>query len=192
VACHSSPCLSTFLAVGFYLAFVYVVTWLEDVVKVSSKQAFDINTVSMLVLLVAIPISGILSDRFGRKPILLTASLGGLVLAWPLLWMMHHPLPLAILVGQFGLAILVGLFSGSLPATMAEMLPVEVRCTALSVSYNLCLGVVGGTTPMVATYLIERSHNDLVPAYYLMVAAAVSVLAVLFLKETEPTDPATP
>ncbi len=176
--------LSAFLAVGFYFAFVYVVTWLEEVLKIREAEAFDINTASMLVLLLTIPCGGTLSDRLGRRPVLLFASVAGLFLSWPLLWLMHHTHPTAILAGQVGFALLVGLFGGALPATLAEALPTRVRCTAVSLSYNLCLGLLGGTTPALATYMIHRSHDDLAPAYYLMAAAAVSALAVLRLPET--------
>lgn len=169
--------LNAFLAVGFYLAFVYVVTWLEDVLKVPSAEAFDINTGSMLLLLMVIPCAGALSDHVGRRPVLFAAALGGLLLAWPLLWLMHHSNPLWMLAGQCGFALLVGLFAGVIPVTMAEALPAQVRCTALSVSYNLCLGILGGTTPALATYLIQRTHDDLAPAYYLMAAATVSLMA---------------
>jgi len=68
--------------------------------------------------------------------------------------------------------------------TMVEAFPVKGRCTAIAVSYNLSLGLIGGTSPMVATYLIHRTHDDLSPAYYLMAAAAVSLVAVLTLRET--------
>jgi MHS family proline/betaine transporter-like MFS transporter len=176
--------LNSFLAVGFYLTFVFAVTYLEDFVHVPAAKAFDINTASMVVLLVMIPFAGALSDRVGRKPLLFAGAGGGLVLAWPLLWFMHRPDPTSILAGQMGFALLVGLFGGVIPVTMAEALPARVRCTSLSVSYNLCMGLLGGTAPMLATYLIHRSHDDLSPAFYLMATAAVSLGAVLSLRET--------
>jgi MHS family proline/betaine transporter-like MFS transporter len=67
---------------------------------------------------------------------------------------------------------------------MVEAFPSEVRCSALSIGYNLCLGLIGGTTPMVTTYLIERTHDDLSPAYFMMAAAAVSLAVVVTLPET--------
>ena len=88
------------------------------------------------------------------------------------------------MTGQMGFAVLVGLFAGVIPVAMTEALPPGVRCTAVSVAYNVCVGILGGTTPMVATYLIERSHNDLSPAFYLMAGAAISVAAVFTLRET--------
>lgn len=172
------------IAVGFYMVLVYVATYLQQVVHVEAAQALDINTISMVVLLLMIPVAGGLSDRIGRKPLLLAAAVGLLVGSWPLFWLMHHPNFVLQLLSQSGFAVLIGLFVGTSPATMAETFPAHVRCTALSLGYNLCLGILGGTTPMVATYLIARSHDDLSPAFYLMAAAAVSLGVILNLRET--------
>jgi MHS family proline/betaine transporter-like MFS transporter len=171
-------------AVGFYMIFVYVVTYLRQIVHVEAATALDINTINMVILLLLIPAAGALSDRVGRKPLLIVSALGTLVLAWPLFWMMHHPHFAVILSGQMGFAVLIGLFLGVCPATMVEVFPARVRCSALSVGYNLCLGVLGGTTPLVVTYLIACSHDDLSPAFYLMLAAALSLAVILSLRET--------
>jgi MHS family proline/betaine transporter-like MFS transporter len=170
--------LNVLTAIGFYLIFVYAVTYLEQVMHVRTAAALDINTFSMGVLLLVMPAAGVFSDRIGRKPVLLGAALGTLVLAWPLFWLMHHPVLSLMLVGQLGFAVLLGLFIGVIPTTMAEAFPARVRVTGVSIAYNMALALLGGTTPMVVTYLLAWSHNPLAPAYYLMGAAAVS-LAVL-------------
>jgi hypothetical protein len=108
----------------------------------------------------------VLSDRIGRKPLLLGTALGLLGLAWPLFWLMHHPAWGLTLVGQLGLAILLGLYAGAHPATMAEAFPAWVRVRGVSVAYNLSLGVLGGTTPIVITSVLAWSDNPLTPAYY--------------------------
>ena len=77
-------------AVGFYLIFVYMTTFLIDQVKVPATDAFDINTGSMVILAALVPLAGILSDKIGRKPVMLVATGGIALLSWPLLWMMHH------------------------------------------------------------------------------------------------------
>ena len=67
---------------------------------------------------------------------------------------------------------------------MVELVPDRVRCTVLSVGYNAGMAILGGLTPVVAVYTIERSQNDLSPAFVLMAAAAVSLIVVLRLRET--------
>lgn len=171
-------------AVGFYMIFVYAVTWLHQTAHVSTARALDINTASMVVLLVMIPLMGRLSDRVGRKPMLLTAVTGLLTLIYPLMWLMHHDQTAMILSGQLGFAVLIGLIFGAYPAAMVEMVPRRVRVSAMSIGYNLCLGLIGGTTPMVATYLIARTHVDLAPAFYFMAAALISLLVIWKMKET--------
>jgi MFS transporter, MHS family, proline/betaine transporter len=171
-------------AVGFYLCFVYVTTYLRQVDFISTSKALDINSASMLVLLLMMPVAGLLADRVGRKPVLLVAVTGILVLSYPLFWLMHHPATAMIMLGQLGFAIILGLYLGTLPAVVVEIFPRRVRCSAMSISYNAAIGLFGGTAPMVAVYLIERSHNDLSPAPYLIAMAAVSLAAVLSIKET--------
>jgi MFS transporter, MHS family, proline/betaine transporter len=171
-------------AVGFYLCFVYVTTYLRQVDFISTSKALDINSLSMLVLLLMMPVAGLLADRVGRKPVLLVAVTGILVLSYPLFWLMHHPATAMIMLGQLGFSIILGLYLGTLPAVVVEIFPRRVRCSAMSISYNAAIGLFGGTAPMVAVYLIERSHNDLSPAFYLMAMAAVSLAAVLSIKET--------
>ncbi|MCX7355732.1 MAG: hypothetical protein NTY59_13055 [Alphaproteobacteria bacterium] len=79
---------------------------------------------------------------------------------------------------------LVGLYYGGGTATTAEVFPARVRCSALAVGYNLCLAVFGGTTPMVATYIIEHTGDDLSVAFYLAAAGAISFFVTLRFPET--------
>jgi MHS family proline/betaine transporter-like MFS transporter len=97
---------------------------------------------------------------------------------------MHYSSTAMIVLGQSGFAILAAFVGGIGAATMVEAVPQRVRCTALSIGYNACFALFGGTDPIVAIYLIERSHNDLSPAFYLMGAAAVSLAVTLTLQET--------
>jgi MFS transporter, MHS family, proline/betaine transporter len=140
---------------------LYSVTCFKQVMHVQAAQALDINTINMLILLLLMLLAGALSDRLGRKPLLIASALGTLVLAWPLFWLMHHPSFALMLAGQMGFAVLLGVFLWVGPVAMVEVFPARVRCSAYSVGYNLTLGLLGGTTPMVATYLIARSHDDL-------------------------------
>lgn len=171
--------LNVLNAVGFYAAFVFVVTYFEKVSHLSAEAALDINTINMLVLVGVLPAAGALSDRIGRKPMLLGASLAALLFAWPLFWLMAHDTVHWAMLGQFGFALIIGAFCGVIPVTMVEAFPARVRCSAVSIGYNLCLGIVGGTTPLVAMWLIERTRDNLSPAFYIMAAAAISLAMVL-------------
>ena len=97
---------------------------------------------------------------------------------------MHHADPTLVLLGQLGFVLAVGTFIGCQPALMVEAVPRQVRCTAIALGYNVTLGVVGGLSPLVATWLVARTANDYSPAFMIMAAAAISFLAILAFKET--------
>ena len=176
--------LTTGISVGFYTTFVYSATWLEQTVSVPARTALEINTVAMMLLLVIIPFAGIASDRIGRRPVLALASGGLMLLAYPLMTLMAQGRPASIFAGQVGLALLVGGNGAVLPAAMAELAPWRVRCTVLSVGYNISLALLGGTTPMVAAWLVSRTGFHLAPAVYLALASAVTFVAALLLPKT--------
>ena len=176
--------LSVFNAVSFYVMFVYVASWLQTADGIAPAHALEINTISMTMMLPVLLASGWLSDRFGRKPILILSTVLAAVVALPLLWLMYHHSPALILLGQMGFSLVIGLYSGTQATTMVESAPARIRCTAVALGYNLCLGVIGGLTPLVATWLVERTQDELAPAYLIMAAAVVSFAAILCFKET--------
>jgi MFS transporter, MHS family, proline/betaine transporter len=169
--------------IGFYMIFVYAASYLTAYMHFSTARALDISSVNLFFMLVVMLPLAALSDRIGRKPMLLASSLGVLFLAWPLWWLIHQDALVPIIAGQLGFALLFSLPLSTIGAVMAELLPPEVRCSGASVAYNLCVGLFGGTTPLVATYLIVRTQDDFAPVYYLMAAAAIQLAAVAGLKD---------
>ncbi len=176
--------LSVFNSVGFYLMFVYIVSWLQLVDGIAPARALGINTISMALLLPLMLATAWLSDRVGRRPVLMGATALAFVAAWPLFWLMHSADPAVVLLGQLGFVLSVGTFVGCQPALMVETVPTEVRCTVIALGYNVTLGVVGGLSPLVATWLVERTANDYSPAFMIMAAAAISFLALLSFRES--------
>jgi len=170
-------------SIGFYTMFIYAASYLTERMHVSTARALDINTGSLLVMLPLAVLGAVMSDRFGRKPPLYIATVGAVVLSWPLWWLMHQNHSVAIFAGQAGFGALFGLTYGSIPALMSELLVPEIRCTIVGIAYNVALGIFGGTAPLVATYLVARTSDDFAPAYYLMGVALISFIATLGLPE---------
>jgi MHS family proline/betaine transporter-like MFS transporter len=176
--------LSVFDAVTFLVMFVYIASWLQSADGISPAHTLEVNTISMMVLLPARLASGWLSDRFGRKPVLMLSTGLAVIVAVPLFWVMYHPSTVMVLLGQMGFTVIFGLFSGTQSTMMIESTPSRIRCTAVGLGHNACLGVVGGLTPLVAAWLVERTADELAPAYLIMVAAAISFFGAWHMKET--------
>ena len=176
--------LSVFNSVGFYLMFVYIVSWLQFADNIAPATALAINSTSMAVMLPVMVLMGWLSDRYGRRPMMLGAAALGFVGALPFFWLMHQGQSELVLLGQLGFVLSVGAFIGGQPALMVESVPAAIRCTAIALGYNVTLGILGGFSPLVATWLVHRTDNDYSPAFMIMAAAAVSFAAILRFEET--------
>ena len=176
--------LSIFTAVTFYLIFVYLVSWLQLINKMGQEISLEINTISMAV---SIPISiaaGALSDRIGRKPLLIGTVAVTIFLAYPLFNGMYHQSQVVVQLCQLGFSLLVGIFLGVAPAFMAENAPAYIRSTSLALGYNLTVGIVGGLTPLTATWLVKQTHSGIAPVFMIIAAALISFVTLLFMRET--------
>lgn len=169
-------------AVGFYLCFVFSTTWLHQVAAVPVPIALLLNSIGLGLMMVMTPFLGALSDRIGRKAVLLIGAAGLILGSVPLLGWMGHGTVLSIVTGQFGFEVFVGCFAGASPAFMVEAFPKHVRCSGLSVGYNLSMSIFGGTLPMVAVYLITETGNVLSPAWYLVVVSVIAGWMTLIMK----------
>jgi MHS family proline/betaine transporter-like MFS transporter len=176
--------LSLYNAVTFYIAFVYLVSWLQMADGIAPSRALEINSFSMAILLPLVIAAGWLSDRLGRKPLLLMASFAGMIAALPLFWLLNHPSDLLAQVGQLGFVLLMAVYGGTLPVVLVEAAPPSVRCTAVAVGYNLCFGLFGGLSPLVATWLVERTGDEITPAFLIMASAAVTFITVFYFRES--------
>jgi MHS family proline/betaine transporter-like MFS transporter len=166
---------------GFYVAFIYAVTYVKSIDKLSAEIAFNLNTASMALLLLILPGAAWLSDRCGRKPLLIAGSAILTFGAIPLFHLIHSTDPATIFLGETGFVLALGLIGGGIVAANVELMPAPVRCTGLAFAYNASIGWFGGTTPMISAWLIASTGNPIMPAYWIAVTGAVSLLTALFL-----------
>ncbi|WP_456464636.1 MFS transporter [Persephonella sp.] len=176
--------LSTFQAVGFYTIFVYIANHLTVFVKFPKSTALTINTISMVVLALLIPFFGWLSDKIGRKPIILFSTGFTVIASYPLFKFVSSGSIENALIGQIIFAVVVAGFMSILPTTLVEIFPTQIRNTGYSVGYNLPFAIFGGTAPLISTYLIKITGDINSPAFYLIFAAAIAFIAGITLKET--------
>lgn len=166
----------------FYLSLVYLPTYIEEFTDVSLAHALRVNTVATALLLVIVPIAGWISDRWvRRKPLLLAAMTSLACLSYPCFLMALQGIDTFIWLGQLILVIPVGFILGTAPALLVELFPTEIRLTEYSIAYNLGLGLVGGTAPLVSTWLIDQTNHTIAPVFYLLGMLALSILAVSFM-----------
>lgn len=175
-------------ATTFYLLFVYIATWLSETKQAVRADALDITTLSILTFLIVAPVAAWISDRYGRKLMMIVGMAACLILAYPLLWLMHHPDPITIAAGQMIFAGLLAVYMASIPAAMCEMFPHEVRVTAVSVGYGLAYAIFGGTVPALSTWLIATTGDDLSFAWYIIAVTLIS-LAIAFTVRDRRNEP---
>ena len=176
--------LNLTFAAGFYTIFIYNPLWMQKFLHVSKSYSLEINSASLVLTIIAMLLSSHLSNRFGRKPMLIIATAGLTLLSYPLYKMMLSSITYQLLIGQSVFALLIGVFMGVIGVVMVEMFDKNIRMSAISVSFNLCFAMFGGTATMIATWLIHTTHNNLSVAWYLSLASLISFIAALTLPET--------
>ena len=119
----------------------------------------------------------------GRKPILVAGALMYTVLAYPLFLLLHQGTTAHVLTAQLVFALAGALACGAAPAAFVEMFPTRTRYSGIAIGYNGTQALVGGTTPWVATWLIEVTGYNLAPAFYLLTAAVITLMVALRLQD---------
>jgi MHS family proline/betaine transporter-like MFS transporter len=185
---HRVEVLSVFVlnmgtATTYYTLFVYAATWVGEKTPIGRAAALDITTSSILTFLVVLPVAAWVSDRVGRKPVMLCGMTACAILAYPLVAAMHGTSALNVAAAQMTFSALLAVSMAPIPAAMSEMFPHAVRVSAVSVGYGLAYALFGGTAPLVAVWLIARTGSDVAFAWYIMAVTAVSLAIALGLRE---------
>ncbi|ALD65211.1 MULTISPECIES: MFS transporter [Micrococcaceae] len=171
-------------AVGFYVILSYMPTYLSQELGLDATASYVATTVALVTYIGFIFLTGMLSDRFGRKRVLISASIAFVIATVPAFMLLNTGNFLVIVLVQILLGAMLTLNDGTLPSYLAEMFPTKVRYSGFAVSFNLSNALFGGTAPFVATLLVATSGNLLAPGWYLMGAAVISLIAVACSVET--------
>ena len=170
--------------ISFYVILVYIPTFARSQLQLPLDQAFLAQAIGLACEVALIPICGALSDRIGRKPVMIASLLLSLVVTYPLfMWVSSSPSFSRLLVMQVVLCSVFGIGNGPVSTALGEQFPTRVRSTALAIGYNVAVMLFGGFAPFFVTWLIHATGTPIAPAFYLMFGAAVGLFAVLFLTE---------
>lgn len=170
--------------ISYYITLFYLPSWLTFEVKLPHGEALAISTLGLLLLVAVIPPLGALSDRVGRKPLMVGSCAGFIVFCYPLYRLAASGGFAAVLFAQCALVLMTALFTAGAPAAFAELFPTRVRYSGLSVGYNAAVMVFGGFAPFIATSLIAATGSSLAPTFYVIAGAVVTLLFVLRMRET--------
>ncbi len=175
--------LDVLTSIGFFIVAIFLATYFRTYLHYSSNVALGINSFNMCIFATFTFLGGWLSDKKGRKPVLGYACLGFILFSYPLFLLLVTGNFYALIAAQAGLALMMGFFYGALPTALAELMPTHIRGSGLSISHNICVSIFGGGTPIMATYLIEYTHNLASPAFLLIAAGFISLIPLLFIRE---------
>ena len=177
-------CLVGAYNIADYMLLSYMPTYLSDEMGYSETHGLLILIATMVVLMLLVNQVGRWCDRVGRKPVLMTGMLGFLVLSLPAFLLVRQGSLVAVSAAMLMLGLSLVCLLGTMSATLPALFPTQVRYGSLSIGYNVAVSVFGGTTPFVITALISATGNELMPAFYVMAASVVGVIAVACMRET--------
>lgn len=177
----------TMSTVSFYFITAYTPTFGREVLKLPGSANLVVTLCVGLSNLWWIPVMGALSDRVGRRPMLLLFAGLTLLTAYPALtWMVDAPSFTRLLVVELWLSFLYASYNGAMVVYMTEIMPTEVRTAGFSLAYSLATALFGGFTPAISTFLIHLTKNPAVPGLWLSFAAACGLVGALLSNRVRP------
>lgn len=168
------------VTVPFYTLTVFLNGFLSGVLGHPVRDALLISTLSMILLMVLVIPTAMLSDKYGRKKMLMAVCIAYFIFSYPLFCLITAPGFTSAFIGEMLLSVIVAFYIGTAPTVYVELFPTSVRYTGVALSYNICAALFGGTAPMVSTWLVKQSGGmNTIPAFYLMLCAVLSFMAFI-------------
>ncbi|WNW10869.1 MFS transporter [Pseudomonas sp. DTU_2021_1001937_2_SI_NGA_ILE_001] len=166
--------------VSFYLITAYTPTFGKSELHLTDLQSLLVTMCVGVSNFIWLPVMGSVSDRIGRKPLLVGATVLAIITAYPALsWLVAHPSFGNLLIVELWLSFLYGSYNGAMVVALTEIMPAEVRTTGFSLAYSLATATFGGFTPAACTWLIHALDNRAAPGIWLTGAAILGLIATL-------------
>ena len=182
--------LDSLTAVGFFMLVIFLPSYFREYLHIPDTVTQYINTTNMIIFAIMTLIGGLASDQIGHKTTLFYPCLLFIIISYYAFTLFQLNGVLPVFIGQTILVCTMGLFFGAIPVSLIGLFPPEVRCSGLSISHNISMACFGGTAPLVATYIIKQTEQDLLsPAYLLIIAATISLISIAFLSNKVLKDP---
>jgi len=175
--------LVTALNIVNYTLLSYMPTYLQRRLGLSADEALIVPIIGMMFMMVLLPFAGALSDRVGRKPLWRFSLIGLFLLVVPAYLLMATGFVGAV-IGFALLGLLYVPQLATISATFPALFPTSVRFAGFAIAYNVATSIFGGTAPAIGSGLIGVTGNELMPAYYMMLACVVGMIALRFMPET--------
>jgi len=172
--------LSIMTTVDFYLITAYTPTFGQHVLRLTSRESLMVTVFVGVSNFLWLPVGGALSDKIGRRSLLVFFTLATLATAYPAMsWLVGGPSNVRLLAVELWFSCIFGLYNGAMIPFLAEIMPEEVRTSGLSLAFSLATAIFGGFTPAICTYLIHVTGNQAMPAVWLSVAALCGLFATI-------------
>ncbi|SAL83940.1 major facilitator transporter [Caballeronia choica] len=166
----------------FYLITVYTPTFGRAVLKLTTADSLIVTVCVGVSNFIWLPIGGALSDRIGRRPVLIAITVLAICTSYPALsWLAAAPSFARMLIVLLWLSFFFGMYNGAMIPALTEVMPVNVRVAGFSLAFSLATAIFGGFTPAVSTYLIQVTGDKAAPGYWLSFAAVCGLVATLVL-----------
>jgi MHS family proline/betaine transporter-like MFS transporter len=171
-------------SVGHWMLQTFMPSYLQSDLNYNQTQSFQVTVIGFAVIVVLVPFMGMLSDRIGRRPLMIAGCAGFVLLSYPTLILMGSGHFWAAVAAMSILGVFMAAIDGAINAAMPELFPTNIRYGSMSIAYNIAVAVFGGITPYVSTWLISATHNTYAPAFYIGAAALISGVVFVLAHET--------
>jgi MFS family permease len=174
--------LAIMTTVTFYLITAYMPTYGNSVLRLTSTESMLVTLLVGISNFLLVPTMGFVSDRVGRRPMLLVSSAVALITAYPVLsWLVTAPSFGRLLAAALWFSLIFGSYNGSMVVFLTEIMPAHVRVSGFSFAYSLATGIFGGFTPAISTWLIHTTGNAAMPGAWLAFAGLMGMTSTLVL-----------